>query len=239
EPVQSSLVSSDFTSKLLNLKNASPADNEIASLMDTTTRHAIAVPEITTCFTTTIPPPPPFNDRVTNLEKDLSEIKQVDQYTQAISSISTIVDRYMDNKLEEVKTQLPKILPKAVLAFATPVIERNVTESLETAVLARSSSQPKSTYETATSLSEFELTKILLDKMEENKSHLRADYKKKLYDALVKSYNTDKDIFNIYGKVFTLKKSQDDNDKDRDLSDGSDRGTKKINQAKKLSHLEI
>ncbi|GKG21710.1 hypothetical protein Tco_0384305, partial [Tanacetum coccineum] len=42
-----------------------------------------------------------FNDRVTNLEKDLSDIKQVDQYAQALSSILSIVDRYIDNKLRE------------------------------------------------------------------------------------------------------------------------------------------
>ncbi|GKF74706.1 hypothetical protein Tco_0221038, partial [Tanacetum coccineum] len=72
--MQSSSVSSDFTSKLLNLKNPSPTDNEIASLMDTTVRHeepgsqtspiytipVTAVPEVTSVFTTTIPPPPPF-----------------------------------------------------------------------------------------------------------------------------------------------------------------------------------
>ncbi|GKE65325.1 hypothetical protein Tco_1519486, partial [Tanacetum coccineum] len=174
-----------------------------------------------------------FNESFTNLEKNLSEIKQVDQYALALSSIPTIVDRYIDNKLgeainkaiqahnldcrqeaqdekneyiglvdtsmrtiikEEVNTQLPQILPQAVSDFATLVIERNVTESLEAAVLARSSSQPKSTYEAAASLFEFELTKILLDKMEESKSHLRDDYKKKLYDALVESYNTEKDL---------------------------------------------
>ncbi|GKA99441.1 hypothetical protein Tco_0827378 [Tanacetum coccineum] len=136
EHVQSSSFSSDFTSKLLNLENPSPTDNEVASLMETLARHAMAVPENTSGFTTTIPPPPPFfnpllqqatptptpttseattsfpslpdfssvfrfNDRVTNLEKDLSEIKQVDQYAQDFSSIPAIVDRYMDNKLEE------------------------------------------------------------------------------------------------------------------------------------------
>ncbi|GJW17724.1 hypothetical protein Tco_0025160 [Tanacetum coccineum] len=134
EPVQSSSVSSEFTSKLLNFENPSPADNEIASLMETSDRHATTVPEITSDFTTTIPPPPPFfnplpqqatptptpttseattsfpslpnfssvfrfNDRVTNLEKDLSKIKQVDQYAKALSSIPAIVNRYIDNKL--------------------------------------------------------------------------------------------------------------------------------------------
>nr|GEW96281.1 hypothetical protein [Tanacetum cinerariifolium] len=193
EPVQSSFVFFDFTSKLLNLKNLSPTNNEIASLMETSARHATAVPKITSSFTTISPPPHPFfnpllqqatptptpttfevttlfpslldfssifsfNDRVINLEKDPSELKQVDQ--------------------EEVKTQLPKILPKAVSAFVTPVIERNVIESLEASVLERSSSQPKSTYKEVASLSEYELTRILLDKMDENKSHLRADYKR-------------------------------------------------------------
>nr|GEZ51446.1 hypothetical protein [Tanacetum cinerariifolium] len=126
---------------------------------------------------------------------------------------------------EEVKTQLPRILPKAVLDFATPVIEKNVIKSLETAVLAKSSSQLKSTYVAAASLSEFELMKILMDKMEEHKSYLCVDYKRELYDALVRSYNTEKDLFETYGKVFTLKRSRED--KDQDPSAGSDRGTKR------------
>ncbi|GJS26083.1 hypothetical protein Tco_0486703 [Tanacetum coccineum] len=104
----------------------------------------------------------------------------------------------------------------------TPVIERNVIESLEADVLAKSSSQPKSTYEAAASLSEYELTKILIDKMDESKSHLRVIYKKELYDALVNSYNTDKDLFETYGEVFSLKRSQDEKDKDEDPSAGSD-----------------
>ncbi|GJX80893.1 hypothetical protein Tco_0329042 [Tanacetum coccineum] len=107
-PTQRSSVSCDFTIKLLNLDNPSLADNEIASLMDTTAHHAIAIPDITSSFTTittTLTPALPnfasvfkFNERVTNLEKDLSEIKQVDQYAQALSSIPTIVDHYMENK---------------------------------------------------------------------------------------------------------------------------------------------
>ncbi|GKD84565.1 hypothetical protein Tco_1355719, partial [Tanacetum coccineum] len=69
---------------------------------------------------------------------------------------------------EEVNTQIPQTLPQAVSDFANPVIAKNITESLEAAVLTRTSSQPKSTYKAATSLSEFELTKILQDEMEES-----------------------------------------------------------------------
>nr|GEW00782.1 hypothetical protein [Tanacetum cinerariifolium] len=47
EPIQSSSISSDFTSKFLNLENPSPPDNEIASLMETSAPHATAIPKIT------------------------------------------------------------------------------------------------------------------------------------------------------------------------------------------------
>ncbi|GJZ81931.1 hypothetical protein Tco_0646925 [Tanacetum coccineum] len=66
---------------------------------------------------------------------------------------------------DEVKSQLPHILPKEVSDYATPVIQSTITESLENVVLAKSSSQTKSTYEATTSLTEFDLKKILLDKM--------------------------------------------------------------------------
>ncbi|GKE05163.1 hypothetical protein Tco_1397181 [Tanacetum coccineum] len=178
--------------------------------------------EITYAFTTTIPPPLPsfnpllqqttptptpttsevttvfpalpdfasvfrFNDRVANLERNLSEMKQVDQ-KEHIDLIDTLVRSIIK---EEVNSQLPQ----SVSEFAT-----------------------HSTYEATTSLSVFELTKILMDKMEEHKSYLRVDYKRELYDALIKSYNTDKDLFDTYGEVFTVKRSRDDKDKDQDTS---------------------
>nr|GEW90926.1 hypothetical protein [Tanacetum cinerariifolium] len=141
------------------------------------------------------------------------------------STIKTIIK-------EEVNAQLPQIRPQAILDVVTPVIEKNVTEYLEAAVLTRSSSQPQSSYEAAATLSDFELTKILIDKIEKNKSFDVADYKRELYDALVKSYNTNKDIIESYGEVFLLKRSQDDKDKDQDPSARSDRGTKRRKSSK-------
>nr|GEY41235.1 retrovirus-related Pol polyprotein from transposon TNT 1-94 [Tanacetum cinerariifolium] len=150
---QSSSISYDFTSKLLNLDNPSLADNEIASLMDTTAFHATTISEIT-------------------------------------SDVATLI------------------------------IEKNVIESLEAVILTRSSSQPQSSYEVAAKL--FELTMT-----ERNKSFDVADYKRKLYDALVKSYNTNKDIFDSYDEVFLMNRSRADNDIDQDPSAGLDRGTKR------------
>ncbi|GJT13188.1 hypothetical protein Tco_0860230 [Tanacetum coccineum] len=81
-----------------------------------------------------------------------------------------LVEKSVKNIIkDEVKTQLPQILPKEVSEFATPVIQSTVTESLENVVLAKSSSQPKSTYEAAALLTEFELNKILLDKIQKNR----------------------------------------------------------------------
>nr|GEZ20311.1 hypothetical protein [Tanacetum cinerariifolium] len=126
-------------------------------------------------------------------EKELSEKKQVDQYAQALSSIPTIVDRYMDNKLgeainKEVNAQLPQILPHAISDVATPVIVKNVTESLEAADLTR---------------------------MEKNISFDIADYKIELYDAMGKYYNTDNVIFESYGTK--RRKSSKDAESSRDL----------------------
>nr|GEX39918.1 hypothetical protein [Tanacetum cinerariifolium] len=196
EHIQSSSVSSDFTRKLLNLENPSPADNEIALLMETFARHTTAVPKITSGFTTTIPPPPPeaINNSIQAHSLDYKQEAR-DEKNAYIELVDTSMRALIK---EEVNTQLPQILPQAVSDFANLMIEKNVTESIEAT--------------------------ILIDKMEKNKSYDKDDYKKKLYDALVKSYNTDKDLFDSYGEVFSLKKSRDDRDKDQDPSVGPERG---------------
>ncbi|GJX88627.1 hypothetical protein Tco_0340641 [Tanacetum coccineum] len=70
---------------------------------------------------------------------------------------------------EQVKNQLPQILPKEVSNFAPPVIKNLIKESRDKVTLAKVSSQPQSSYEAASTLTEFELKKILLNKMEKNK----------------------------------------------------------------------
>nr|GEY22084.1 hypothetical protein [Tanacetum cinerariifolium] len=62
--------------------------------------------------------------------------------------------------------------------------------------------------------------------MESNESINRQDFQMNLYNALVESYNTDKDVLYTYGDVVTLKRGRDDQNKDEDPSVGSDRGTK-------------
>ncbi|GJR16954.1 hypothetical protein Tco_0965481 [Tanacetum coccineum] len=110
--------------------------------------------------------------------------------------------------------------------------ESTITESLENVVLAKSSSQPQSTYEAAASLTKFELKKILIDKLEKSKLYRAAEEHRNLYDALIKSYQLDKDLFDSYGKSYSLKRSRDDKDKDEDPPAGPDQGLKKKKTSK-------
>ncbi|GJS03729.1 hypothetical protein Tco_0320237 [Tanacetum coccineum] len=63
---------------------------------------------------------------------------------------------------EQVKAQVSKILPK---------IEKTVNEQLKAEVLTRSSNESKTSHVVAANLSELELKKILIDKIERNKSN--------------------------------------------------------------------
>nr|GEV49918.1 hypothetical protein [Tanacetum cinerariifolium] len=144
-----------------------------------------------------------------------------------------LVKKYMKEIIkDEVKNQLLEILPKEVSDYTTPVIQNSITELLENIVLAKSSSQHKSTYKAAALLTKFELKKILLDKIQKSKLYQCAQEHKDLYDALVKSYKLDKDLFESYGKVYTLKRDQEDKDNYEDPPTGSDQGLKKQKTSK-------
>nr|GFA81229.1 hypothetical protein [Tanacetum cinerariifolium] len=120
---------------------------------------------------------------------------------------------------EHVKVQVSKILPK---------IKHTVNEKLEAEVLTRSSNSSKTSYAVVTDLSEMELKKILIEKMEGNKSIYRSNEQRNLYKALVEAYKSDKIILDTYGETVTLKiRRDDDADKDEEPSAGSDRGSKR------------
>nr|GEW80740.1 hypothetical protein [Tanacetum cinerariifolium] len=79
---------------------------------------------------------------------------------------------------EQVKVQVSKILLK---------IKKTVNEELEAEVLTRSSNSSKTSYAVAADLSEMELKKILIEKMEGNKSIHQSDEQRNLYKALIKN----------------------------------------------------
>nr|GEW00053.1 hypothetical protein [Tanacetum cinerariifolium] len=132
---------------------------------------------------------------------------------------------------EQVKVQVSKILPK---------IEQDVNEQLEAEVLTRSSNSSKSSYDVASDLSEMELKKILIEKMEGNKSIHRLNEQRNLYKALVEAYESDKIILDIYGDTVTLKRCRDDDaHRDKEPSAGSDRGSKRRREGKELELASV
>nr|GFD57167.1 hypothetical protein [Tanacetum cinerariifolium] len=85
-----------------------------------------------------------------------------------------------------------------------PRIEQAVNEQLEAKVLARSSYSPRTSYAVVVDLSKMELKKILIKKMEGNKSIQRLDEQRNLYKALVEAYESDKIILDTYRDTITL-----------------------------------
>nr|GEX62034.1 hypothetical protein [Tanacetum cinerariifolium] len=167
------------------------------------------------------------------------------QFAGAVSSIPGIVQRYMDQQMneavktidenmhkiikeqvkEQVKVQVSKILPK---------IEQNVNEQLEAKGFTRSSNSSNTSSTVADDLSELELKKILIEKMKGNKFIHRSNEQRNLYKALVEAYESNKIILDTYGDRVTLKRRCDDDvDKDKEPSAGSDRGSKRRREGKK------
>nr|GEV66834.1 hypothetical protein [Tanacetum cinerariifolium] len=144
-------------------------------------------------------------------------------------------------------------------------IEQAVNEQLEAEVLTRSSHSSRTSYAVAADLSEMELKKILIEKMEGNKSIQRLDaqrnlYKiliekmegnksiqrldaqRNLYKVLVDAHESDKIILDTYGETVTLKRRCDnDEDKDEEPSDRPDREepVQTTSQMEEPSHLEF
>ncbi|GJR35746.1 hypothetical protein Tco_1211430 [Tanacetum coccineum] len=209
-----------------------------------------------------------FERRVSLLESDLSELKQTNQFAEALSSIPGIVDNYLTSKMKDevnvalqlksdklreeaqaenqdflnsLDSNMKRIIKEQVKAQTSKImtkVEKYVTETLGAEVLVRSTNQPQTSYAVASSLSELELKKILMDKMEENNSIDRSDVQKSLYRALLEAYNSDKDLLSSYGEVVTLKRGRDDQDKDEEPFAGSNRGSKRRRSGKEESSKE-
>ncbi|GJT12764.1 hypothetical protein Tco_0859806 [Tanacetum coccineum] len=161
-----------------------------------------------------------FDNRLKALEDNFSEFKQTNQYAEALSSIPGIVDQYLANKLKEAVDKVIKEQVKSEVSKITPKIEKLVNEQLKSEVLLRSSKEAKTSHVVAANLSELELKKILIDKMEANKSINRSDVQRQLYKALVDAYEADKILLDTYGDTVTIKRPRDGADDDQEPRPG-------------------
>ncbi|GKB89849.1 hypothetical protein Tco_0962121 [Tanacetum coccineum] len=165
-----------------------------------------------------------FNNRVSPLEKDVSELKKDDPLK---TQVTALIDEHLDARLGATRDEFMNYLSTSITARIT---EQMVKESLEDTILAKESSQPQSSYAAAATLSKFELKKILINKIDKSKSYMAAPEHRVCYEGLKILYDLDKTIFSTYGKVYSLKRSR--KDKDEDPSARSDRGLKKRKTSK-------
>nr|GEX31716.1 hypothetical protein [Tanacetum cinerariifolium] len=118
----------------------------------------------------------------------------------------------------QVNDQVSRILPR---------IKQSVNAQLESEVLTISSHSSRTSYAVAADLTEMELKKILIEKMEGNKSIQRSDEQQNLYKALVDAYEADKTILESYGDTAILKRRRGNDDDQEGPSAGSDQGSKR------------
>nr|GEY51557.1 hypothetical protein [Tanacetum cinerariifolium] len=167
-----------------------------------------------------------FDHRLKTLEDNFSEFIQTNQFAKAVSSILGIVQRYMDQRMnEEVKVaiqiQSDRLCDEA--QAENEEFQKNLDENIQKIIKEQVKEQVKASYAVDADLSEMELKKILIEKMEVNKSIHRSNEQRNLYKALVKAYESNKIILDTYGDTVTLKRRRDDDaDKDEEPSTGSD-----------------
>ncbi|GJZ35417.1 hypothetical protein Tco_0581234 [Tanacetum coccineum] len=236
-PVASSSLSSDLATKFLNFSDIPQTDAEIVSPLDVHVHHEVPRSQAPTLLTilvfvipesssviTNIPqsshtftptpiqatPTPPPTIETTNPLSNLPDFASVFRFNDRITALekevaeerpSPHIKSLKASIKEQVKDQLPQILPQ------------------------------ESTYEATSTLTEFELKKILIDKMEKGESYLAAPKHQECYDGLKKSYDLDKDFFISYD-VYSLKRGREHKDKDEDPPAGSYLGLKKRKTSK-------
>nr|GEZ95031.1 hypothetical protein [Tanacetum cinerariifolium] len=174
-----------------------------------------------------------FDERLRSLETSFSEYRQTNPFVDATDRLQDSLQQENDEFLCNIDENIKKIIKgqvknqvKEQVSRILPRIKKSVNATLEAEVLTRSSHSSRTSYAIAADLSEMELKKILIEKMEENKSIQRLDEQRNLYKELVEAYDADKAILDTYGDSTILKRRREDDDQEGP-STGSDRGSKR------------
>nr|GEV37983.1 retrovirus-related Pol polyprotein from transposon TNT 1-94 [Tanacetum cinerariifolium] len=123
-----------------------------------------------------------FDDRLRILEANFSEFRQTNQFAGASDRLRDEAQRENDEFLKTVDENIKKIIKEQVkdqvkvqVSKILSRIEQAVNEQLKAEVLTRSSHSSKTSYAVVADLLEMKLKKILIEKMEGNKSIQRSD----------------------------------------------------------------
>nr|GEW68017.1 hypothetical protein [Tanacetum cinerariifolium] len=142
------------------------------------------------------------------------------QFASAVSAIPEIVQQYMDQRMNEavkVAVQIQSDRLRDEAQRENDEFLRTVDENIMKIIKEQVKEQ----------------VKILIEKIEGNKSIQRSDEQRNLYKALFDAYESDKIILDTYGETITLKRRRDDDeDKDEETSAGPDRGSKRRREGK-------
>nr|GEW89938.1 hypothetical protein [Tanacetum cinerariifolium] len=152
--------------------------------------------------------------------------RQTDQLQDSLQLENDEFLRNIDENMKNVLKGLVKTQVKEQVSRILPRVEESVNATLEAEVLTRSSHSSRTSYAVTADLSEMELKKILIEKMEGNKSIQRSDEQRNLYKALVEAYEADKAILDTYGESTILKRRREDDDQEGP-SAGPNRGSKR------------
>ncbi|GJQ95068.1 hypothetical protein Tco_0006207 [Tanacetum coccineum] len=159
---------------------------------------------------TTLPPPPaPL----------ITRLQQTPQFLRFPALLMRILlTRCMKQSKQLFNYSQTDLERKLIINTLDDNIKKIIKEQVKEQVKAQTS------HSVATNLSELELKKILIDKMESNKSIHQSDEQKNLYKALVDAYESDKLILDTYGDIVSFKRHRDDEDKDEESSAGCQPG---------------
>nr|GEY72626.1 hypothetical protein [Tanacetum cinerariifolium] len=169
-----------------------------------------------------------FDHQLKTLEVKFFKFSQTNQFAGAVSAIPGIVKRYMDQRMNKavkvpVQIQSDRLCDEA--QADNDEFLKTFNENMQKII--------KTSYAIAAYLSEMELKKILIEKMEGNKSIQRSNEQINLYKALIEAYESDKIILDTYGDIVTLKRRLDDDaDRDKEPSAGLDQGSKRRREGK-------
>nr|GEW29553.1 hypothetical protein [Tanacetum cinerariifolium] len=156
----SSSVSSQFVTSMLN----PTPDAGIESIFETTSQMDVLTP-------TSVATLPVFDHRLKTLEENFFEFMQTNQFAGAISSIPMIVHRYMDQRIDKavkVAIQLQSDRLRDEAQAENDEFLKTIDENMQKIIKEQVKKQVKTSYAVAADLSEMELKKILIEKMEGN-----------------------------------------------------------------------
>ncbi|GKE26576.1 hypothetical protein Tco_1441960 [Tanacetum coccineum] len=184
----------------------------VSVIIDSSPVNSTVIPQSLPSFT---PPPqqltstPPPTTKATNPPSTLPDFASVFQFNNRVSALEK--DVFELKKDDPLKTQVTALVDEYLDARLRATRDEFMSY-LSASITARITKQ---------------LKKILIDKIDKSESYLAALEHRECYEGLIKSYDLDKTLFSTYDKVYSLKRSQKDKDKDEDPSVGSDRGLKK------------